>query len=269
MIRNSLDYQSHKKKVHIYRALIWVVTFLLLGGCASSPTPTPKSSPETDASYGVPYSYAKNVLTAYKNIVILPLQFSVYETSVGEVSEKIPDWSEQAKGHLLKSIKAATHSPELNTVTDLTVEQLSSVQTEMLSETQALFDVVGQSVWQHVQSTGAAHFAGRSIADYTLGADISTLHPDADAYVLFHGLDQVSTGGRIAKKVVTSILLAALGVAVVPAGGLTKGTMGVVDAKTGKLLWLSTLAFQGKYDIRTGEGANAFIKHLTWKSRES
>jgi len=260
-----LDYQSHKKNVHIYRFLIWVVTFLLLGGCASSPTTTPKAPSETDAPHAGQYTYAKNVLTAYKNIVILPLQFSVYETSVGEVSEEIPAWSEHASGHLLKSLKIATHSIGLNSVTELAVEQLSSDQTEMLLETQALFDVVRQSIWQHVQSTGPAHFVGRSITDYTLGADISTLQTDADAYVLFHGFDQISTGGRIAKEVATTVLLAALGVVAVPTGGLTTGTMGVVDAKTGNLLWLNTMAFQGKYDIRTAEGAKALVQHLTWK----
>ena len=219
-----------------------------------------------NASQEIKQTPPKRSLTEYKHLVIVPLQFKVYETSVGEVTEEMPDWSRQAQTHLLQALKNRFSFHGFSRVSELSVEQFSVEQTEILLEMQALFDVVAPSIQQHVKNYGESHFIGRSISDYTLGDDLAKLQEDADAYVLLHGFDQISSGGRKAKQVVTTLLLAILGVATVPQGGVTTGVLGVVDAKTGAVLWLNSLARRGGYDIRTEEGARALIQHLleTW-----
>lgn len=205
----------------------------------------------------------KGPLDHLKNIVILPPKFSVYETSVGEVTEKMPEWSERARTHLLQAVQAEMQAHGIKNARVLTVDHLSLEQLSNLQETQALFDVVGQSVWLHVQGNSQSKFPGMAITDYTLGKEIELLSPDADGFIFLSGVDQISTSGRVAKKVVTTLLLAALGVVTVQTGGITAGAIGVVDAHTGTLLWWNGIMQRGGIDTRTPEGAHALMQQLT------
>ncbi len=233
---------------------IVIVLCLLGAGCATN-----KSTVSSTDLAEIP----KGPLATHKKFVIFPLNFSVYETSAGEVTEKMPDWSKQAKRHLRRALLNEIQSHSGLSAEFLQVESLSEKQKDHVRDLQALFVAVGQSVGQHVKGMGDAQFSERSFQDYTLGSDIGELAPQADAIVFLAGLDQISSGGRITRQIATTILLAVLGVVAVPASGVTAGSIGVVDVDTGDLLWLNNLARRGGIDTREMEGASALIKQLT------
>lgn len=247
----------------VIQLVVLMGVILLNGGCATEKSGPVSTDPGTSSRETPAPSILPGPLAGHKRFAIFPLSFSVYETSAGEVTEKIPEWSEQAQKHLLQALVA-----EWGAHTDLkaetfSVDHLAPEQRDQVRDKQALFLAVSHSVGLHIHSIGPAHFPERRFQDYTFGADLAALAPDADAVIFLTGVDQISSGGRIAKQVVGTILLAALGVIATPGGGITAGSIGVVEVKTGKLLWWNAMARRSQMDTREPEGAAALVKELT------
>lgn len=236
---------------------------LFLGGCATEKSTSVSTDPGTSSSQTPAPPIPQGPLAGHKRFTIFPLSFSVYETSAGEVTEKIPEWSEQAQKHLLQAVVTEWGAHADLKADPFSVDHLTPEQLEQVREKQALFLAVSHSVGNHIKNTGQAHFPERTFQDYTFGSDLAALAPEADSVIFLTGVDQISSGGRIAKQVVGTILLAALGVIASPGGGITAGSIGVVEVKTGKLLWWNAMARYSQLDTREPEGAAALVKELT------
>ena len=245
------------------RLVVVMVVFLWNGGCATEQSASVSTDPGTSSSQTPVPPIPQGPLAGHKRFAIFPLSFSVYETSAGEVTEKIPEWSEQAQKHLLQALVTEWGAHGNLKAGPFPVDHLTSEQREQVREKQALFLAVSHSVGNHIQNTGEAHFPERTFQDYTFGSDLAALAPEADAVIFLTGIDQISSGGRIAKQVVGTILLAALGVIASPGGGITAGSIGVVEVKTGKLLWWNGMARYSGIDTREPDGAAAVVKELT------
>jgi len=78
--------------------------------------------------------------------------------------------------------------------------------------------------------------------DYTLGPGLAPLaeHTGIDAAMIVIGSDYISTAGRKAAMVMGVLVGALAGAAIVPSGGVSFVSVGVVDMRTGNLLWFGT-----------------------------
>lgn len=244
---------------------VLTVVCLISNGCATEKSPPVPMDSRTASSQSVTPPIPQGPLSGHKRFVIFPVNFWVYETSAGEVTEKIPEWSEQAQKHLLQALGTEWGSHAGLKAEPFSVDHLTPEQLEQVRDKQALFLAVSHSVGHHIKNTGQAHFPERTFQDYTFGSDLAALAPETDAVIFLSGIDQISTGGRIAKQVVGTILLAALGVIATPGGGLTAGSIGIVELKTGKLLWWNSMARHSQIDTREPAGATALVKELTYE----
>ena len=183
-----------------------------------------------------------------KSIVVLPAEVEIVRVSVGGVPERMSDWSETATKNILSAIEA-----ELRRKVDLRsyeTEGLPPALAANLKETQALFDAVNTSVFTHTYqfSTRANPnlFADKLASfEYSLGPEVRELSGKADAYLLVRGSSQVATAGRTAAATATLIVGAVFGVIAIPGGSPTVLSVGLVDAKTGDLLWHGALVRYG------------------------
>ncbi len=134
---------------------------------------------------------------------------------------------------------------------------LSAEEKAILDEHIALYDNVA----------GSAHLARHSVFqawrdrsknfDYTLGPGLAALaeRTNIDAALIVSGSDYISSSGRKAAMVMGVLLGAVTGVVIIPGGGISFVSVGVVDLRTGNVLWFGTdqsgnTNFRNEADLR-------------------
>lgn len=174
-----------------------------------------------------------------KRVLLLPAEVRVHEISAGGVIEKVDAWSEEASAHVLADLRARTASgqpfqlveaPTLNAVDKANLDQHAALY-EVVAGT-ALMAKSGHQVWRE----RAKEF------DYTIGPGLKALAEEAaiDAALITIGTDYISSSGRKAAMVMGAIVSVLSGVIVMPAGGVAFLSVGIVDLRTGDLLWFDT-----------------------------
>jgi hypothetical protein len=190
-------------------------------------------------------------------IVLVDPEVIVKELSVGGVAEKVDEWSNQAKTNINNALNSQIASKHLfdkvDQPTDLPPEQEAA-----LEEHVALYDVVGFNAFYF----GRAQFDGwkhkKTEFDYTLGNGLKELadKTGADAALFIVGEDHVSSGGRKAARFFAAVLGVYL-----PASP-TFLSVGLVDLKTGNLLWMNYAVAADTKDLRKPEDVNAMMTEL-------
>lgn len=178
----------------------------------------------------------------------------VSEISAGGVVEEVPDWSRMANGHLRAAL--AGISRELN-LTVLPLPALPAAEQEVLAQHVALYDLVAGSAFQVGGLTEPAWEHKKKMFDYTLGPGLAFLAPStgADAALFIVGADFISSSGRKAAMVVGALF------GVVIPTGFSYLTAGVVDLKTGDLLWLNYQVAQTT-DLRQASDADKLLRQV-------
>lgn len=189
-------------------------------------------------------------------IVLLRPSIKVGAQSTAGMFEPNADWTAQARENIDAALAQAQNSLG-NMVTDY-VEPVNADPT-ILSEYQALFDAVAQSVIEY------QFFPGNRLPtkkrdgqfEWGLGEDVAKLPGLAGAdYALFVTTEDHfgSTGRKVLQ------IFAALARVPVTAG-VHKGFAGLVDLRTGELVWLNADMQMGG-DVRESDGAQKRVRQL-------
>jgi len=168
-----------------------------------------------------------------KKVVVLPVNIEVIEVTAGGVKEEVPEWSSAASENVIKSLSAAIKkAPSLK---EVKAPNFKGKTADMINEHLALYKLVVNTA----SDVGWKHKARRF--DYGIGEGLSKLRKmtGADAAILVYGRDHVSTAGRKTKAVLSYIPIINIFTGNTPALGDSFVHVGIVDLKTGELLWMN------------------------------
>lgn len=227
--------------------------FGLFSGCTNNSTVVRKS-PDYTEKYKL-----------VKNVVIIPQDIVIYQTSANGSNEKMDEWSAQATANILGGIEDKLKNDGISVgrikESDLTAETQSR-----LKDIELLYDSVEGSIINHTSPKNAQYFPEKiSNFDYSIGPDIHTIINAADAFLLVRANDHVATAGRNAIKTATAVvgpLLAAftgIGYVAVPRGESTFMSLALIEAKTGAILWYNFDRSSGSYDLRDPSRTRALL----------
>jgi len=182
--------------------------------------------------------------TLPKKVVVLPIDIKVVEVTAGGVEESVPDWSKEASQSVFKAVSAAlAKQPGVKAIT---APQFSGASAANFDEHLALYKLVvntaGRIPWQHK----AKRF------DYGIGSGLRTVaeQTGADAAIMVYGRDYASTAGRKARAVVGNIPIVNIFTGPAPQLGHSFIHVGVVDLRTGDLLWMNSEYREGSTNLR-------------------
>jgi hypothetical protein len=189
-------------------------------------------------------------------IVLLRPWIRVGEQSTGAMFEPNADWTQQAKENLGSAIAAAQNGLGNEVVNYVEPDGPDAA---IAAEYRSLFSTVASSVitYQFFVGNRPPTKKRKDSFEWTLGSEIRQLPGIGDAdYALFIITeDQYGSTGR---KLLQAVALLG-GVAVI--SGVHKGFAGLVDLKTGDLVWLNADLEMGG-DVRTPDGAQKRVAQL-------
>jgi hypothetical protein len=202
----------------------------------AEPPPAAEPAPVTEAAPAVETRVATETRaprTGARRIVMLPVEFTVYQKSVAGV-EAVPDWSETATFALGNAAIAMLSHDERFEVVD--APDFQGEARDLLREYVEFFKVVGSTALSMVQYGGKAWAEKATNFDYTLGDGLSFMADAADADYAFiiNGSQVTQTGGSVFLQ-----FLAAAGGYYTPGGG-TYVMAGIVDLRDGRIAWLNS-----------------------------
>ncbi len=233
------------RRLMVVAALTWLAA--LLAGCA----------PANNVRYNVHYTLLeKQPRPVPKKLVLLPVDMHIKELSAGGVVEEVKQWTAEGKANVTKAV--AHHAETTDSFTLVPMPPLNDAERSALDEHVALYNLVAFNAFMATHRGGPAWQFKVDHFDYTLGDGLAFLRQrsGADAALIVVGDDVVSSSGRKA----AFVLAAALGV------GLQMGhsflTAGVIDLKTGDLLWFDYAISAGSKDLRESADAQAMMDEL-------
>lgn len=186
---------------------------------------------------------------------ILPPDIKVYSLSAGGVGELRDDWSAAGRQHVLNAVKANLGGRP----TAITPAPGDRETQEAIEEIQALYAAVSETIFDHTYGYGPDLFWHKlQNFEYSIGpVDRLLARHRADALVIVHGADEISTGGRKALQVVGTIVP----FAPKPRSGVSGMTLALVD-RSGTILWYEAYGRSGGADFRDQESVTAFVKRI-------
>jgi hypothetical protein len=188
-----------------------------------------------------------------KKVVVLPIDIKVVEVTAGGVEEKVPDWSDEASRSVFKAVSAAI-ARQAGTK-EITPPQFSGASAANVDEHLALYKLVVNTAakipWQHK----AKRF------DYGIGSGLRAVaqQTGADAAIMVYGRDYASTAGRKARAVAGHIPIVNIFTGPAPQLGHSFIHVGVVDLRTGDLLWMNSEYRQGSTNLRDPNDAAKMV----------
>ena len=224
------------------------VAAIALLGCAIA---APVQAAETP--HWVHYRLLNNSTPLPKKVVVMPANIKVFEVTAGGVKEEVPDWSAEASANVLKSLSASiTKTGHLQ---EVGLPRLSAAETALLDEHMALYKLVVNTA----ATTDLKHKVRRF--DFGIGPGLAALlgKTGADAAMMVFGRDHASTAGRKTKAVLGKIPIVNIFTGSDAEFGYSYVHIGVVDLKTGDLLWMSSEYRDGSSNLREPADAEALV----------
>jgi len=189
----------------------------------------------------------------FKIMVFRP-DVSVGEQSTGGLNEPNADWTAAARDEIDKALRTqiAAMSGDIVPTPDLGEADAATV-----AEYQALFKAVTDAVLVHKLFPGNRLPTKKDRFDWTLGEGAQKLSEltGGDYGLFLYTYDSYGSAGRKAAQVVG--LLLGVGIS----SGVHIGYAGLVDLKTGDLVWINADARMGG-DVRDAEGAQKRVSQL-------
>jgi hypothetical protein len=209
--------------------LLVVACALLIGGCA-----TPSKTVSHEALAGHPDKPLP------RKVLLLPAEVRLHEISAGGVVERVEAWSTAASENAASYVRDLAASKHPFDVVEHPA--FSSQEKTMLDQHIALYDLVAGSAYFSRNSVYPAWRERAKTFDYTLGPGMKGLadRTGIDAALIVSGSDYISSAGRKAAMVMGVLVGALAGALVVPQGGISFISVGIVDLRTGDLLWFGT-----------------------------
>ncbi|WP_341208377.1 hypothetical protein [uncultured Sphingomonas sp.] len=195
-----------------------------------------------------------------KKILLFRPTVRVGAQSTGGMFEPNADWTDQARANLDGAL-AARQAALGNTV--IVAPTAFGDEARLVEEYQALFGALSQAVIQYQFFPGnrlptkkRENKAG--VFDWSLGSGVAALPgaKDADYALFLYNKDAYGSTGR---KILQVFALLGPGIAV--KSGEHAGYAGLVDLKTGDVLWLNADMAMGG-DVRTADGAQKRVGQL-------
>ena len=194
-----------------------------------------------------------------KTILVLRHSVRVAEQSTGGMAEPRAEWTDQARRHIDAALVELQRQLGNRVIA---APEAYGEDARLVAEHQALFAAVSRAVIEYQFFVGNRlptkkrdNKAGQF--DWSLGPDVAKL-PGADQadYALFlYTDDQYGSTGRKMLQIVG--LVAGVGFT----SGVHAGYAGLVDLRTGDLLWLNA-DFQMGGDVREADGAMKRVRQL-------
>ena len=195
-----------------------------------------------------------------KRILVFRPSVSVGSQSIGGMFEPNAEWTEQGKANIQASLERMQERLG-NTV--IAAPEAYGDQARDLQEHMALFAAVSQAVIEYQFFVGNRLPTKKrdnkaDVFDWSLGEGVSRLPgaQDADYGLFIYNKDAYGSTGR---KVLQTLALLGPGIAV--KSGEHIGYAGLVDLRTGDLVWLNADAAMGG-DLRDAEGSQKRVRQL-------
>lgn len=197
---------------------------------------------------------------AGKTILVFRPTVSVGAQSTGGMFEPNGDWTDTARGHLEAAL-AARQQALGNTV--VMAPESYGEDARRVAEYSALFAAVSQAVIEYQFFVGnrlptKKHDNKQGVFDWSLGEGVRDLPgaKTADYALFLYNKDAYGSTGR---KMLQIVALLGPGIAI--KAGEHAGYAGLVDLKTGDLVWLNADGSMGG-DVRDPEGAKKRVGQL-------
>ncbi len=233
----------------LQRLLLIVGLALTVTGCATlGGGPNPGSGARTHPAM------AERARTIHAPGIVPP-DIKVYSLSAGGVEDLRDDWSAMGRENVVAAVKANLTGRSV-VITPLPGDKETQ---EAIDDVQKLYAVVSESILDHTYGYGPDLFWHKLKGfEYSVGpVDRLLAKVRADALVLVHGADEISSGGRKALQVVGTIIP----FAPKPRQGFTGMTIALVD-RSGTILWYEAYGRSGGADFRDRESVAAFVKRI-------
>ncbi len=207
----------------------------------------------TSTPHWVHYKLLNGSTKLPQKVVVLPVDIEVVEVTAGGVSEEVPDWSAEARKSVVKSLSAAIRDD--GTLKEVNAPRLSGKTSAMVDEHLALYKLVVDTA----SSTNWKHKARRF--DYSIGPGLRKLRKKsgADVAVMVYGRDRVSTTGRKAKAIAGNIPFVNMFTGAPPELGYSFIHIGMIDLRTGDVLWMNSEYREGASNLRNYEDADEIV----------
>ena len=179
----------------------------------------------------------------------MPPQVKMYQYQAGGTTEEIDEWNKKVRGLISSSLAEFLKDDYHFKVKFVQPDSLEQgPYASLWADTEVLYEAVAANAYTH--TLGHEKLPAKlADFDYTLGTDVRPLAKalDTDAFLFVYGYDYVSTKGRIAVQTFNTMAALALsaalggGVIYIPQHAPSFLSMGLVDGKTGDLLWFKTI----------------------------
>lgn len=224
------------------RALMWSAMLMLglsLAGCA-------QDGSNARVAQAVDFQWTSPT----KRILLVPPDVELSELNTGGILEPRADWTDAAKGHIDKNIRA--HFAKSGA--DVVNADLSSPREVQLAK---LYDAVSGAILTHLYNEPLKLPNKGDALDWTLGPGTGEMRDRYGAdYALFVIVrDSYSSGGRQALQVFGALAGVAL------PGGVQVGVASLIDLRTGNIVWFNRLINRSG-DLRTEAPAQRAVDQL-------
>ena len=187
-------------------------------------------------------------------ILVFRPDVRVGEQSTGGLNEPNADWTSAARANIATALDAAqvSRSNEIKAM-----PELDGASAKLLADYRALFRAVTDAVVSHKLFPGNRLPTKKTSFNWTLGPGVAKLGElgGGDYGLFLFTNDSYGSAGRKAAQVV-GLLFGAY----IPSG-VHVGYAGLVDLKTGELVWINADVAMGG-DVREAEGATKRVAQL-------
>ncbi|BAU49130.1 hypothetical protein SVA_2582 [Sulfurifustis variabilis] len=219
----------------------------------------PIAGQAAETPHWVHYKWLSGKPALPRKVVVLPVAVEVVEVSAGGVEEEVPDWSKEASQSVFRALSAAIRKqPGL---TEIAAPRFSGASADNLDEHMALYKLVVNTA----SKIGWEHKIRRF--DYGIGPGLRAIaaQTGADAAIMVYGRDHTSTAGRKARAVAGHIPILNMFTGPAPQLGHSFIHIGMVDLRTGDLLWMNSEYREGSTNLRDpGDAAKMVNEIFEW-----
>lgn len=194
---------------------------------------------------------------AASKLVIVPLDVELFALTAGGVLEPRADWTDAAAKHFRTALLARKDVVGADSL------ELKQADLDELGQLNALHGTVAEAVFQHHMLKAPALPTKNDTLDWSLGDAVAPLREKTGSdYALFFWVrDSYATAERKAAMVAMTLVGAAFGVAMIPAGGQQVAYASLVDLKSGRLVWFNSFA-RASGDLREAAPAAETVEAL-------
>ena len=209
-----------------------------------------------DTPHWVHYKWLSRSPALPKKVVVLPVNIEVVEVSAGGVQEKVPDWSREAEQNVFKALVVAINKQR--GLKAVVAPRFAGASAANVDEHLALYKLVVNTA----SKIGWEHKIKRF--DYGIGPGLRAIANEtgADAAIMVYGRDHVSTAGRKARAVVGHIPIVNIFTGPAPKLGHSFVHMGMIDLRTGDLLWMNSNYRDGSTNLRDPDDAAKMVNEI-------